>query len=78
MRNCQYSSSSDQQRRHGIDKTGLLQSRTLTNPHKHDTSHHQRAPDKDQKPRPFGIKNGTDEDAAQKSQEDVSAEDPSD
>ena len=51
--------------------------RTRTDAHERDTSHHQRASSEDQKPRPSGVEDGTDEDAAQEGQEDVCAEDPS-
>ena len=76
MRKCQYSDPSSQQRG-GLDSAELLILRTLTDPHEHNTRHHHSASSKDQKSRPSGIEDGTDEDAAQESQEDVRAEYPS-
>jgi hypothetical protein len=76
MRKCQYSSLASQQR-HSLDSAEPLLLRTLTDPHEHNTRHHQRASDRDQKPRPSGIEDGSNEDAAQEGQEDVRAENPS-
>lgn len=51
--------------------------RTCTNSHEHDTGHHQHAPSENQDPRASGIEDGADDNAAQESEEDVDAEDPS-
>lgn len=44
--------------------------------HEHYTSHHQHTPGEDQKSRPSGIEDRSDEDAAQECQEYVGAKDP--
>jgi hypothetical protein len=76
IRNCQYSGFCSQQR-HDLGSAGYLISHTIANSHQHDTRDHQRASGKDQKPWPSSVENGSDEDAAQEGQEDVSAEYPS-
>jgi len=50
---------------------------TRTHSHKHNTQHHQSAPNENQNSGPFGIEDRTHEDAAKEGQGYVYAEDPS-